>query len=94
MTVVRANGQRQSWVSFDFPVFESDIVQYPPTHSLKSFILYTSATKVQTGLSPGQRYSRSIVERSGRALEILVCNQVMGTPDYAVRTKYLSLSLK
>ena len=40
---------------------------------------------VEAGLEPGQRHSRSIIDGSGLALEIMVCERVSGSPDYAVR---------
>eukprot|EP00804_Cyclotella_cryptica_P015542 CCRYP_003574-RC/>CCRYP_003574-RC protein AED:0.06 eAED:0.06 QI:113/1/1/1/0.8/0.75/16/1817/1111 len=52
VTVVRAEGQYQSWV--------------------------------EGGLGPGQRYSTPIVNGSGLSLEIVVCECVAGSPDYAV----------
>ncbi|KAL3777365.1 hypothetical protein HJC23_010169, partial [Cyclotella cryptica] len=43
-----------------------------------------SQSWVEAGLGPGQSYSRSIVDGSGLSLEIVVCERVAGTPDYAV----------
>jgi hypothetical protein len=39
---------------------------------------------VEAGLAPGQKYSRAIVEGSGKSLEIVVCDKVAGSPDYTV----------
>eukprot|EP00804_Cyclotella_cryptica_P007729 CCRYP_001349-RA/>CCRYP_001349-RA protein AED:0.03 eAED:0.03 QI:702/0.83/0.76/1/0.83/0.84/13/138/1465 len=39
---------------------------------------------VEAGLGSGQRYSRSIVDGSGLSVEIVVCELVAGSPDYAV----------
>lgn len=39
---------------------------------------------IEAGLSPGQKYSRAIVDGSGRSLEIVVCDRVDEGPDYAV----------
>ena len=47
-------------------------------------ILFNQHYQVEAGLGPGQRYSRSIVNGSGLSLEIVVCENVAGSPDYAV----------
>eukprot|EP00956_Cyclotella_meneghiniana_P029363 scaffold70782_cov63-Cyclotella_meneghiniana.AAC.2 len=38
----------------------------------------------EAGLAPGQKYSRAIVDKSGRSIEIVMCERVFGSPDYAV----------
>jgi hypothetical protein len=77
VTVVRANGRQQSWVS----VFmcSSTVIGRISSPSLLNLHY-----QVEAGLGPGQRYSRSIVNGSGLSLEIVVCENVAGSPDYAV----------
>ena len=52
-----------------------------------SLPLFNRRYQVEAGLGPGQRYSRSIVDGSGLSVEIVVCERVAGSPDYAVRTR-------
>jgi hypothetical protein len=49
-----------------------------------------SIFQVEAGLGPGQRYFRSVVDGSGLSVEIVVCERIAGSPDYAVRIKVLT----
>ena len=67
---------RQKGVNIDVREFEDKVTVVRANGRHQSW--------VEAGLSPRQRYSKSIVDGSGMALEIVVCERVSGSPDYAV----------
>ena len=48
----------------------------------------------EAGLAPGQKFSTAIVDKSGRSIEIVMCERVSGSPDYAVsKRKMLNIAM-
>lgn len=68
---------RKKGVNIDTKEFEDKVTIVRAEGSCQSW--------VEAGLAAGKRYARAIVRGSGLSVEIVVCDMIAGSPDYAVR---------
>jgi hypothetical protein len=67
---------RQKGVNINVKEFQDEVTVVKANGSKQSW--------AEAGLAPGQKFSTAIVDKSGRSIEVVMCERVSGSPDYAV----------